>query len=263
MKKILFFLAVLMLVTALYAEERQAKADVSPVFGTDSAKKFNTQLKFGFGVDFNGNHGSTRIAKIFFYNQLGLSAGLDLNWKIFQKTGGDGAGELFLGLGFDFQYWVPTTKLDPEIYGGYATVTMHYMRLPVTLNIAYDFKADAGVLKRVGPLFSIGFNNNFYLFDYPHSYGNANDDYDDDEYHIDYDKTYGEINHWKISGTWALGLNFLFENDWFVRTSVGGDFGSSNYRSSLFYKYKDSKGAYGYFLYGHHEFMMFETGYRF
>lgn len=255
MKKIIPFILLLILAVALYAEEPQSEATASAGTETNSEKDFNTQLKFGFGLDFTGNHGSSQIVKIFFYNQFGLSVGLDLNWKIFQKTSGEGAGELFLGLGLDFQYWVPTTTPD-EFFN--ETVTMHYMRLPVTLNIAYDFKVDAGILKRVGPLVSIGFNNNFYVFDYPS--GDA-DDYDD-YYSTDYN-SFGEINHWKMSGTWALGLNFLFENNWFVRTSIGGDFGSSNYRSNLFYKYEESKDKYGYFLYGHHEFMMFETGYRY
>ena len=140
---------------------------------------------------------------------------------------------------------------------------MHYIRLPVTLNISYDFKVDAGTLKRVGPVFSIGFNNNFFFFDYPSSEMS-----DDSDYGINYEETFGNIKHWKLSGTWAIGINFLFENNWLLRTSIGGDFGNRNPKSELFYNpyYRMEKGERGYLtyiLYGHHEFIMFETGYRF
>ena len=255
MKKALFFLILISLFTVLYAEEPQLDETVTTI--TMPEKDFNAQLKFGFGVDFTSFNGSDyNTDRIYFNNQFGLSAGLDLNWKIFQQPEGEGAGEFFLGAGFSFQYWVPTTRLDPELTKSGAEATMHYMRLPVTLNISYDFKVDTGTLKRVGPVFSIGFNNNFFFFDYPSSEMSS-----DSDYGINYDETFGNINHWKISGTWAMGLNFLFENNWLLRTSIGGDFGNRNPKSELFYK--KSKEAYAYFLYGHHEFIMFETGYRF
>lgn len=261
MQKTIFFIMFILLSSTIYAEKIQSETPSAPSEATKSEKNFNTELKFGFGIDFTANHGSTKEVTMFFNNQFGLSVGTDLNWKIFQKTSGEGAGDLFLGLGFTFQYWVPTTTISPENIGTYDTISLHYMRLPVIFNISYDFKVDAGVLKRVGPFFSIGFNNNFFVVDYPEN-GDSDDDYDED-YDDDYAEYYDGINHWKIGGTWAIGLKLLFDNSWFLKTSIGGDFGSGNYRSDLFYKYHDSKGYHGYFLYGHHEFMMFETGYRF
>lgn len=263
MKKTLFFLALLVISAALYAEEPHPETAVSPAAETKSAKYFNTELKFGFGADFTGNVGGHPLMKAFMQNQFGLSIGADLNWKIFEQTGGDGAGELFLGLGLVFQYWVPTTEYTPEIawdsyeYEDRNYITMHYMRLPVTLNIAYNFKVDAGVLKRVGPIFSIGFNNNFFAFTYSSDNKGTMEAYEED-----YDKN---MSHWRLSGTWAIGLNLLFDNNWFLRTSIGGDFGNGNYKSNIFFSESDEyeAGAYTYFLYGHHEFMMFETGYRF
>ena len=263
MKKTIFFIVLFLFAAAVSAEEHRSEESVSPNIEAPSEKDFNTELKFGFGADFTGNVGTHPLMKAFLQNQFGLSVGLALNWKIFEQTSGEGAGEMFLGFGLDFQYWVPTTEYTPEVawssydYEDRNYITMHYMRLPVTLNILYNFKVDAGVLKRVGPRFSIGMNNNFFTFDY-----SSDDEETMEDYEEDYDKNF---HHWKLSGTWAIGMNFLFDNDWFFRTSIGGDFGNSNRKSYLFFhdSEENKAGAYGYFLYGHHEFMMFETGHRF
>ena len=263
MKKMIFFILLIMFAAAVSAEETQSEAAALPEAEANKAKEFHPELNFGFGLDFTGNIGTHPLMKAFLQNQFGLSIGVDLNWKIFGQTGGDGAGELLLGFGAAFQYWVPTTEYTPEVawssydYDDRNYITMHYMRIPVTLNILYDFKVDAGVLKSVGPCLSIGLNNNLVFFDY-----SSENEETMEEYEEDYDKNF---HHWKLSGTWAIGLNFLFDNNWFLRTSIGGDFGSSNRKSNLFFHdSEESKaGRYGRFLYGHHEFMMFETGYRF
>ncbi|MBQ4439488.1 hypothetical protein II898_11520 [bacterium] len=263
MKKTIFFIMFFLFAAAVSAEEPRSEESVSPTIGTKPEKEFNTELKFGFGLDFTGNIGTHPLMKAFLQNQFGVSVGLDLHWKIFEQTSGEGAGELFLGFGSAFQYWVPTTEYTPEVawssydYYDKNYITMHYMRIPVTLNILYNFKVDAGVLKRVGPSLSIGFNNNLVFFDY-----SSENEETMEEYEEDYDKNF---HHWKLGGTWAIGMNFLFDNDWFFRTSIGGDFGNGNRKSYLFFhdSEENKAGAYGYFLYGHHEFMMFETGYRF
>ena len=151
MKKALFFIVLILFAAAVSAEEPLSEESVSPNIGTPSEKDFNTELKFGFGMDFTGNIGTHPLMKAFLQNQFGFTIGIDFNWKIFQKTSGEGAGELFLGFGTAFQYWVPTTEYTPETawssydYDDRNYITMHYMRIPVTLNILYDFKVDAGI----------------------------------------------------------------------------------------------------------------------
>ena len=226
-------------------------------------KKFHPQLNIGFGIDFTGNPGTQ---KLFLSNKFGFTAGLDLKWNLSQQTDRG----LSLGFGFDFQYWVPTSVIyEPDgeyiLSSGYKYyqwlfIEMHYIRIPLQLKISYAFKVNADVLSHIEPEISIGINNNFIFFDY-----NSDDPDDDREMKEDFDEN---IKHWKLSGTWAIGINFLFENNWLLRTSIGGDFGSRNPKSELFYNpyYRMEKGERGYLtyiLYGHHEFIMFETGYRF
>ena len=182
-----------------------------------------------------------------------------IGWKIFQKTEGKGAGDLCLGFGFDLQYWVPTTHMSPDNHVQSSNfdemnyIYSHYMRVPVTLNISYEFKVNAGAIRRVGPLFSLGMNNNIFYFSY------STDQEGEQEY---WDYRFDEgISHWKVSGTWELGMGMVFENNWILNTSIGGDFGSQNIRSYLLYGKTGTK--YDKILYDHHEFLMFETGYRF
>ncbi len=250
--------------------ENQAETPVQNEKHTDEQENnaenheipYFTQFKFGLGADFDGVAGRPLIEEARFAmlrNQLGISLGFDFGWKIFQKTEGKGAGDLCLGFGFDLQYWVPTTHMSPDNHVQSSNfdemnyIYSHYMRVPVTLNISYEFKVNAGAIRRVGPLFSLGMNNNIFYFSY------STDQEGEQEY---WDYRFDErINHWKVSGTWELGIGMVFENNWILNTSIGGDFGSQNIRSYLLYGKTGTK--YDKILYDHHEFLMFETGYRF
>lgn len=221
-----------------------------------------TQFKFGLGADFEGTAGRPLIEEARFAmlrNQLGISLGFDFGWIVFQKTEGKGAGDLCLGFGFDLQYWVPTTHMSPDNHVESTNfdemnyIYSHYMRVPVTLNISYEFKVNAGPIRRVGPLFSLGMNNNIFYFSY------STDREGEQEY---WDYRFDEmISHWKVSGTWELGIGMVFENNWILNASIGGDFGSQNIRTYLLYGKNCNK--YDLILYDHHEFLMLETGYRF
>lgn len=247
---------VLLLVFLLFTAFLSA-ADID---SDSETKKFYPQLNIGFGADFSGKPG---IIEGLYSNRFGLTAGLDLKWRVLQQTDGD----LFMGFGFDFQYWVPTATAShydtvwPHKYADWPSVSMNYIRIPVILKIFYAFKVDAGVLVYTGPEFSIGINNNFFFFDYC----TANSEYDGmDDFKRYFDDS---IHHWKISGTWAIGLNFIFNSPWIFKISLGGDFGSQDPKSELFNPYystdNEEKSYLNYILYSHHEFMMFETGYRF
>ena len=264
------------LMTALFSAALSAETDPAETTKDTLGDKFYVQIEAGFGADFTGTPG--RISEIedftdiddqtghlvylsdaLMKNQFGVSVGLDFNWRIFQKTSGEGAGELYFGFGFDLQYWAPTSKVssiyirdyyyhDEEKYNSF--LRLHYMRLPVMFNIAYDFKVNAGKLRRVGPKFSAGINNNFFILEYDYNH-------EDEDMEEDFEQFTDRIEFHQLSFSWSLGLNLVFSNRCFLAVSVGGDKGSEKIKHYLFNP--DS----GRVLYNHHEFIMFETGYRF
>jgi hypothetical protein len=309
MKKSFYFIILLLCASVIYAEETesvtisqeagniefvspQQKQSAASETKTESGKhknsqeeNFFTRFKFGIGADFSGTAGMLPgyTYAYFLKNQLGVSAGFDFNWLVFKKESGRGEGNLYLGFGFDFQYWIPTTWINRTnnpryLYDDYYDdedtidfhILIHHMRIPVTLNLAYELKAGIGALKSIEPRISLGINSNIFKF----GYGSSDEEYAE-KLSEDIKAWNHRIYNYKISGTWALGLSFVFTNNWFFSTSIGGDFGSSHYKSDLFYERpyeRDDAGNRtdkvkeewrGRFLYGHHEFMMFETGYRF
>lgn len=82
-------------------------------------------------------HSSTGIA---------FSTGFDFNFKVFSKPYGIGAGNLFIGFGFDLVYYIPEELI-----------------LPIMANFAYEFKTSNKILRYVGILFSAGYGNLFYF----------------------------------------------------------------------------------------------------
>ena len=243
MKKYILLLIFLLSSFTISANE---KTSATP---EDTDRIFHTRINIGFAVDFTGTPGRlTDQDWITTWNEewnnmltnlFGASAGIDFDWKLFQKTGGEGAGELYFGFGASFQYWPPTAEW--RYYNG-DKAKLQYMRIPVMLNISYNFKVDAGNLNSVGPEFSAGINNNLFLLDYEAEIFKEWDD---------------NLKFHQLSFTWTLGINLIFVNNCFISVSVGGDKGSEQLKNYLF-----SEDA-GKFLYGHHEFLMFETGYRF
>lgn len=234
--------------------------------------KLYVQIEAGIGADFTGTPGRisdledyvdydriSYLADTLMKNQFGVSLGLDFNWRLFQKTDGEGAGELYFGFGFDLQYWVPTSAVTNSYLKDYyyyqedernKYLALHYMRVPVMLNVSYDFKVNAGKLRRVGPKLSAGVNNNFFITesDYNH---------DDEKIKEDFEQFIDRIEFQQLSFSWSLGLNLVFSNRCFLAVSVGGDKGSEKIKHYLF------NPESGRVLYNHHEFIMFETGYRF
>ncbi len=71
-----------------------------------------------------------------------LSTGVDFNFKVFSKPYGVGAGNLFIGFGFDLVYYTPKSLV-----------------IPIMANFAYEFKTSNKILRYVGILFSAGFGN--------------------------------------------------------------------------------------------------------
>ena len=268
-----FFIAALF-TAALFADGNMPENSAGTANDT-LGDKFYVQIEAGFGADFKGNPGRMSGVEGFQYddygpdysyipweadrlmrNQFGVTAGIDFNWRLFQKTSGDGAGEFYFGFGFDFQYWAPTSVLSSEAFpnsketwqGRYAA--MHYIRIPVMLNTSYEFKVNAGVLRRVGPRLSAGINNNLFILEYDY-------DHEREKERKEFENFSDNIDLHNLSFAWSLGLNLVFSNRCFLAVSVGGDKGSEQVQRHLFNKNS------GLILYNHHEFLLFETGYRF
>ena len=83
-------------------------------------------------------HSSTGIA---------FSTGFDFNFKVFSKPYGVGAGNLFVGLGFDLVYYYIPESYDADMF----------LSLPIMANFAYEFKTRNKILRYVGILFSAGY----------------------------------------------------------------------------------------------------------
>ena len=107
---------------------------------------------------------------------VSFSTGFDFNFKVFEKPHGIGAGNLFVGLGFDLVYYYIPESYDADMF----------LSLPIMANFAYEFKTRNKILRYVGILFSAG-------------YGFVWRKEDEDE------------EYW--SGfAWELGMNMIFHN---------------------------------------------------
>ena len=276
MKKLSLLIIFLLFTSLISAEDQAYIQENSGIYSTNRQnaaeipeKRHFVQLKFGIGADFEGTAGRTineytdDLEFSMLRNQFGVSLGIDFGWIVFNKKEGKGAGNLCLGFGFEMQYWAPTTYLSPEDnitqWKDVNYIYSHYMRVPVTLNLSYEFDVNAGTLKSAGPLFSFGLNNNIFAFSY---------DSDNENTQKKLDMALNKnLEHYKISGTWMIGLTMVFDNNWILNASIGGDFGSSKGDSYLVLWHYESddniQNKYSKILYGHHEFLMFETGYRF
>lgn len=267
MNKKLCFLIIALFTAALFADENQAEIKAQTEQDT-LGDAFYIQIEAGFGADFTGTPGRLPDLEIVRYdsaivsmsdqllrNQFGVTVGIDFNWRVFQQIDGDGAGELYFGFGGDFQYWLPTADLSDdnfrtnpkEKFNRYAA--LRYMRVPVMFNLFYDFKVNAGTLRRVGPKFSAGVNNNFFILEYDYDHERKSEGEELEKFSKD-------VDFHQLSFTWSLGLNLVFSSRCFLAVSIGGDKGSEQVRRNLFLENS------GRILYNHHEFIMFETGYR-
>ena len=118
----------------------------------------------------------------YWFGGLSLSTGFDFNFKVFEKPHGDGAGNLFIGIGTDFIF---TTDCD------HTPVNRDdVFSIPIMANFAYEFKTNNKILRYVGILLSAGYTTVI-----------ANDD-----------------DFWFVGEgiipafNWELGMNMIFSN---------------------------------------------------
>ena len=173
-------------------------------------KMFSGRWNLGLGIAFN-------LLDIF-----GLSSGLDFNFKVFEKPYGGGTGNLFVGFGFDFKYWIPTgdgfshtrrmtynTYTDTYTYitnRRYNYYKDHLINIPIQLNFGYEFKLNNPTLRYFGLWFSPGFSLDMDM--------NMNTDYNPDKL---------KKFLFTVSFSWEVMMNMIFKNRMLLNIGVGGN----------------------------------------
>ena len=76
---------------------------------------------------------------------FGMGLAFDFDWKVFSKPYGGGAGNLFIGFGFDFRYWI-----------------LVEIAVPIQFNVGYEFKLNNSSLRYIGFWYSMGASLNFF-----------------------------------------------------------------------------------------------------
>ena len=159
-------------------------------FALFGAKLGYIQPTFGIGANFYHD------------NQFGITVGADVDWEVWEKASGGGAGKMYAGLDLAFQYWVPTHD------GGEGNWKWHQMRLPLQGNFAYEFKVNAGPLEYVGPWYSMGVSLDFGAMS-----GDGAKEIND---HTD---------HFKASFVYGIGASLAFTGNWALKAGFGGNHG--------------------------------------
>ena len=160
--------------------------------------KFSSRWNLGLGVAFNTP------------NKIGFETGLDFNFKIFEKPYGGGAGNLFIGLGFDFKYWQKTDTRGYDHRREYETHNLyneddknHLINIPIQANLGYEFKINNPTLRYIGIWTSFGMG------------------IDMDASH---DAYYREDNLFlQLSFAWDITLDMIFKNGMLLNIGVGGN----------------------------------------
>lgn len=139
-------------------------------------------------------------------NKVGFGTGLDFNFKVFEKPDGGGAGNLFVGLGVDFKYWVKTSKKGSFHYDdgdGYARTTNHLMNIPIQANFGYEFKIKKQTLRYVGLWSSFGMGIDLDAF--------RDNKYDEN------------VTFLQLSFAWDITMDMIFKNGMLMNIGIGGN----------------------------------------
>jgi len=168
-------------------------------------------------------------------NIVGFSTGFDFDFKVFEKPYGGGAGNLFVGFGFDLRYWVRTGSEGvhhDESYKDYCdSAWNNLINFPIQFNFGYEFKLGSPTLRYLGLWFSPGFSLDMDIYSH------------DDKSLI-----------FTVSFSWEVSMNMIFKNGMLFNFGFGGN------------KSKESPIRYGHgdgdYYYWHldHTFLMIGTG---
>lgn len=162
---------------------------------TADGKLFSGRWNLGFGVAFNTP------------NKVGFETGLDFNFKVFEKPNRSGAGNLFVGFGFDFKYWVKTAdygNMHFYDHNGYdLESTNRLINIPIQANFGYEFKINNQTLRYIGLWSSFGIG------------------IDMDAYHNDYYQE--DVLFFQLSFAWEINLDMIFKNGMLLNIGIGGN----------------------------------------
>lgn len=159
---------------------------------------FSGRWNIGLGIAFNKP------------NIVGLSSGLDFDFKVFSKPYGGGAGNLFVGFGIDLRYWIPQKDEDGfwHDHEQHCTVDFvfdHLINLPLQLNLGYEFKIANPTLRYIGLWFAPGFS-----FDIARNIDESNNNRH-------------RSNYFQISFSWEVAIDIIFKNGMLLNISFGGN----------------------------------------
>ncbi len=143
---------------------------------------FSGRWNFGLGLGYNKDP----------HFEVGLISGLDFDFKVFSKPYGGGAGNLFVGFGFDLRYWMlPAEDLNTDDL-------IHLINFPIQLNFGYEFKLSNPNIRYIGLWTSLGMG-------------------------IDHFKE----NKWEhgnqLSFVWDITMSMIFKNRMLLNFGFGGN----------------------------------------
>lgn len=210
------------------AREGNIKAQDAALYSKADEKLegiFSGRWNLGLGIAFNKP------------NIIGFSSGLDFDFKVFGKPYGGGAGNLFLGFGFDFRYFFNTggdglrhgDHNDSKDKNWDEDKSNNLINLPIQFNFGYEFKLSNPTIRYIGLWFSPGFSIDMDI---------ETDDDDPEDPHFFY----------TISFSWEAYMSMIFKNGMLFNFGFGGN------------KSKEHNPLKGDGWYLDHTFLMIGTG---
>lgn len=169
---------------------------------------FSGRWNLGLGIAFNTP------------NKVGLSSGLDFDFKVFSKPYGRGAGNLFIGAGVDLRYWLKTSSegyVHSEKYSE-KNYTNNLINIPIQLNLGYEFKLSNPTLRYFGIWFSPGFSFDMDKLKATPVVAKANEDGTTTVGRLKYNKLF-----FTISFSWELNTSMIFKNGMLLNIGFGGN----------------------------------------
>ena len=127
---------------------------------------------------------------------FGMGLAFDFDWKVFSKPYGGGAGNLFIGFGFDFRYWI-----------------LVEIAVPIQFNVGYEFKLNNSSLRYIGFWYSMGASLNFF--------------------HPEHDWLWEseDIDIFNAAFAYQLYFDMIFGSGFVLNAGMGGEVGSFTTRT--------------------------------
>ena len=164
---------------------------------------FSGRYKLGLGDGILGVYSPSVFAFIF-------STGFDFNFKVFEESYGSGAGNLFVGIGIDFEYLDSLSghivshlndyHYDYDYYDYSKSSKNHLITIPIKLNMGYEFKIGRGI-RYFGLWFSPGLSLDMDVFR-----GTRIEENEEKE----------NFTYFTVSFAWEFTMNMIFRQGIFM-----------------------------------------------